>query len=950
MRAITFPFMLGLLLAGCGSTAVIDKPPSVASTATDTCGIERSKREPSLATFSAAEARTCESACKEGDSRSCVTMGLAYEKGFGVHRDYEAAFERYHHACARGYVPACSREAWLCLNGLGTDLDPAKAVDMARRTCNQGDAYGCAIMGEATSVGGVVSKDVARAAVFYRRACDAGELAACGLLGALYAQGEGVMQHLETAQALLQQACTSHDPVGCFNLGRLQLARAVETQNAGANESALKLIEQSCRGGLAPACVSLGEAYTEGRIVPRDIPRAAEWYALAFYHGAASAALQALGVEARSHLKNRCTQGDAIACVVASSLFAFAAPIVAPGQASTKEAALEESAELAERGCTLGQPRACAFWSAHYAGAGALPKDLTKAKKLATASCRDGAAEGCETLAALVDGRALGKPPDYAASFSHIRRACRLGLVNACTRLGMLYTEGKGTPMNRQFGFRLLDKSCNDGDGEACIALAEYHDNGWEPVTRNVARAAQLLEQACIQGQAPACLLVGVRYFAGNGVSRDDVKGFGFVKRACDAGYEAACRSTRILSAVGWGTERDKVHGENNLRALCKEEDWGACTMLGAILAAKDAGSAEAATLWEKACNSGDANACTSLGDNHLHGKGKPKDPAKAASYISKACTLGNTYACSLLGTLYLQGQGVTASPAVAATFQKQACDAGSMRGCAALAELHEKGQGVERDFAKAAELYEKACTGEYAAACRRFGEMLVEGIGVPKKDPARGVDKLEDAARLGDTDAMTKLLDLRAEGWVAPRRLETTLQQACDKQAWPACRSLAFLWWNPPPKSLLDKRPADALTLALRACDGDDLPACGIAANAYEKGAPPSPQQKLDKGARIIPAQKAIPRDPKRALELYKKGCGDEVSFTFSAASIGLGPKTDARSTVAPVAATEQRSDGASCAEWARLEPKRAPELLERACRANYAPACAKQPKPGPK
>ncbi len=945
MRQITLSIVFGAVIGGGCFKPSTEPHSSVLAPCT---------HEPSWESFSEVEAEACERACDQGDPSSCVTLGLAYEKGHGVFQDSERAYARYHHACVLGHVPGCSREAGKQMLGVGTDWDPPKAVEMVRRTCEQGDAYGCFVLGFANAEGFGVPKDRVRAAVFFRRACDGGNMEGCVDLGVLYSMGNGVVKDVATAQVLEKKACDGGEQSGCTWLARLQLGDAVLARMERGIQGSLTRLEQQCIRSWNPVCSEPAQSYATGKFGDFEITRAASWLAVGAYHGdgPSMAALHNLPSTAFDHLNQRCMEKlDAIACAVVGHKLAL-------------NQELHSRPDLIKRLddiCTAQKnPMACALLAAHHSGMLGSTPNWVEAERFAKSSCDHGEGNGCEVMAGLLDGRAYGAAKDLAKGFPYRRRACHLGLASACADVGRMYTYGDGVKMNHSLGFRLVERGCKGGDGAACTALYEYYSKGWEPAKQDMTQAVSAVEQACAAGLSRPCYTAGTYYLNGQHVPEDEEKGFKLIKKACDtngkekerAKDEEACRIVDVLSAVGWGTTRDKENGEKTLRRLCDKDEFFACAVLGGMLAIKDSDSVEVLEKQGKACNDGKENgigsSCYFLAEAYSNGTGVGYDLAKVALRAEQGCRLGNPDACSLLGTLYLHGNDATASELINQSFQKQACELGSMRGCAALAELHEKGRGVERNGAKAVELYEKACTGDYAAACRRLGEMLLDGKGVPKRDPGTAADKLEKASRLGDTDAINKLLELRADGWVAPRRLEETLELSCFTGHWPACRSLAFLWWAPPANSLIERRPASALRHAEKACKENDLPACGIAARVYAKGADRIPERKLDidkatrKPTRIIPAQGAITRDEKLALERYKKACGEGVSVSFSAASIGLGPKPDARSAVAPVVSAEQQNDPASCYEWAQRDKQRAPELLERACRGGYERACA--------
>jgi hypothetical protein len=60
-------------------------------------------------------------------------------------------------------------------------------------------------------------------------------------------------------------------------------------------------------------------------------------------------------------------------------------------------------------------------------------------------------------------------------------------------------------------------------------------------------------------------------------------------------------------------------------------------------------GHFQAASLAKKACDEGNANGCSNLGNLYRNGNGVPQDAAKAREYLQKGCARGSKWGCDRL-------------------------------------------------------------------------------------------------------------------------------------------------------------------------------------------------------------------------------------------------------------------------------------------------------------
>jgi len=112
----------------------------------------------------------------------------------------------------------------------------------------------------------------------------------------------------------------------------------------------------------------------------------------------------------------------------------------------------------------------------------------------------------------------------------------------------------------------------------------------------------------------------------------------------------------------------------------------------------------KASTIFEKQCNNGDGDACSSLAGLYSYGQGVAQDEVKEKYFKEKACDSGDAFSCSLLGR-YKDKAKVLADN----------CDNGNMRAC----------RKIDPDKAK--EIYKKKCDENDGESCFGYAVMIKE-------------------------------------------------------------------------------------------------------------------------------------------------------------------------------------------------------------------------------
>ena len=152
------------------------------------------------------------------------------------------------------------------------------------------------------------------------------------------------------------------------------------------------------------------------------------------------------------------------------------------------------------------------------------------------------------------------------------------------------------------------------------LALANLTDEAQTAYdTGDEQRAAQIWQQACETGETRGCARIGFLYQSGKGVEQDDAKAAKFYEKNCDTGDLAGCDSLASLY---------QNSGEQ----------------------------AEAAAIFERACEKGFGLSCYNPGQIYEAGTGVAPDESKALELYVKACERGYAVVCYYLGGMYADG------------------------------------------------------------------------------------------------------------------------------------------------------------------------------------------------------------------------------------------------------------------------------------------------------
>lgn len=250
--------------------------------------------------------KTLQDKAESGNADAQYELGLAYEKGESVPKNYVEAIKMYHKAAEQGHAEAQFTLGRCYYNGIGVKIDYAEAVKWYRMVADQGYAEAQFNLGICYYNGYGVTKDYAEAVKWYRKAAELGDADAQLNLGACYATGIGIDLNPIEAAKWSRKAAEQGRAGAQFNLGKFYFngygvtkdyAEAVKWLHLATEQGHVEAKEMlpiaglhlNAQNGDAKAQSLLGMLYESGEGVTKDIAKAVSLYQKAAEQGYAEA-------------------------------------------------------------------------------------------------------------------------------------------------------------------------------------------------------------------------------------------------------------------------------------------------------------------------------------------------------------------------------------------------------------------------------------------------------------------------------------------------------------------------------------------------------------------------------------------------------------------------------------------------------------------------------------
>ena len=294
------------------------------------------------------------------------------------------------------------------------------------------------------------------------------------------------------------------------------------------------------------------------------------------------------------------------------------------GVTATQNACGVDEASCFEKECSKNNAYSCLRLSElTYWGQGGVAKDEQKAKTLLEKGCELDYGFACEKLGDLYRfGDALTKADEgrakdyYDKSTSLYHKACEANDGAACYRLGYLHLFGSShiagnasveRDLNKTVSY--YDKSCELNYTLGCRNLGNFYRNGYT-VAKSESKAKELFDKACDMPDSEVCVWVGDKYKFD---AQDYEKSRIYYEKACNLGDSWGCSDLGMLYFSGLGVAKDEDKATQYFTKACGIDKMGfVCRHIATQY--KEIGDLATAKAYnEKACKLGHQRACEGL-------------------------------------------------------------------------------------------------------------------------------------------------------------------------------------------------------------------------------------------------------------------------------------------------------------------------------------------------
>ncbi|MBR4255074.1 MAG: SEL1-like repeat protein [Lentisphaeria bacterium] len=228
-------------------------------------------------------------AAEQDDLDAQFKLGVCYENGTGVPRDYREAVKWYRKAAEKGIVEAQLALGACYENGRGLPPNCKEAVNWYRKAADRKNPEAQYRLGSCfENRKEVRSED--KAAIWYRRAAENGHAGAQYKIAQFYETGKGVEKNMNEAISWYSKSAEQGNMDAMISLGRYY-----STFDSKGNPldmaTAIRWYAKAAEQGFQDADLFdvIGSFYEDGKYVKQDLKKAFDWYRKAAELGSAHA-------------------------------------------------------------------------------------------------------------------------------------------------------------------------------------------------------------------------------------------------------------------------------------------------------------------------------------------------------------------------------------------------------------------------------------------------------------------------------------------------------------------------------------------------------------------------------------------------------------------------------------------------------------------------------------
>lgn len=158
------------------------------------------------------------------------------------------------------------------------------------------------------------------------------------------------------------------------------------------------------------------------------------------------------------------------------------------------------------------------------------------------------------------------------------QKACSMGLFPEMKRVANDFWSG-----NRKSVLDLAKRRCNEGVVDYCLTVAAYHQFGLEGYSRDLNKAAKIMEDVCNAGLPEACATYGSMMFDGSLLAQNTPRAVSLMNTACQQGSGTGCLGMGIAHVSGMGAEVNLFTATVYLQQACGKLVSPACYALATM-------------------------------------------------------------------------------------------------------------------------------------------------------------------------------------------------------------------------------------------------------------------------------------------------------------------------------------------------------------------------------
>lgn len=317
----------------------------------------------------------------------------------------------------------------------------------------------------------------------------------------------------------------------------------------------------------------------------------------------------------------------------------------------------------------------------------------------------------------------------FTTRISEVRSAGSNGDPYAKLMLGIGHRDAIGVTRDtvvaaEQFGF-----ACDQSLAVGCLNLAYVYDERARNTSgadyrQNTSVAHSFFVRSCDLGNGKGCVMMGDKYWYGEGVPKDLTKATVLYGRGCDYGDGLGCTRRGSDYQEGRGVPVSFTTANQFFIKGCNANHAGSCYLLAANYnrgRGVEPNDTRMVQLYSKACDLQDGEACSTLASLYSMGTRVPRNQQRSLELYRQSCELEDGFGCNKLGVFYVNGTGLPRDPRRAAEVFEKSCDEDYAEGCGNLGSMYATGNGVARDLRKAQELFVQGCEAGSQDVCEKI-------------------------------------------------------------------------------------------------------------------------------------------------------------------------------------------------------------------------------------